>query len=268
MSAFRAIRQVSSLSARTLATRAAPRTLARAALEAGRLAPVAASASRAFSVSARRLGEGSTDVALTQRLAEELKYEKEGIAGEPDFLKAFKEQGIWKIEDTPGMDEVILTRKFGNEDIRLVFSVSDVQSAEQDFEEGESPAEESEESESSMESSPMRVSFLFTKSNTPGSVSFDGMCQDGAFTIDNVTYYTDAKMATDLTAEADWKRRGYYIGPTFETLDATLQEEFDHFLEERGINSALAYFIPEYAEHKEQKEYVSWLTSIKSFVEA
>ena len=33
------------------------------------------------------------------------------------------------------------------------------------------------------------------------------------FTIDNISFYNDAKLATDLTSEGDWKRRGLYIGP-------------------------------------------------------
>lgn len=40
------------------------------------------------------------DVVLSQKLAEELKYEKEAVADapeEPEFLKTFKEQGIWEV---------------------------------------------------------------------------------------------------------------------------------------------------------------------------
>lgn len=32
-----------------------------------------------------------------------------------------------------------------------------------------------------------------------------------------------------------------------------MQEEFEKFLTERGINDSLAVFVPEYAEYKEQK---------------
>ena len=39
----------------------------------------------------------------------------------------------------------------------------------------------------------------------------------------------------------------------FDTLDLNLQEEFEKFLQERGINESLAFFIPEYAQYKEQK---------------
>ena len=104
------------------------------------------------------------------------------------------------------------------------------------------------------------------------------MCQDGSFITDNISFYADAKTGTELTAEADWKRRGLYIGPQvgvfdrpsrsscsrihpgrfapseqFDTLDVTVQEEFEKFLQERGINESLAAFIPEFAEFKEQK---------------
>ena len=39
-------------------------------------------------------------------------------------------------------------------------------------------------------------------------------------------------------------------------------------MEERGIDSGLALFIPDLAEFKEQKEYVRWLANMKKFVEA
>ena len=45
-----------------------------------------------------------------------------------------------------------------------------------------------------------------------------------------------------------------------DTLDVTVQEEFEKFLQERGINDSLAAFVPEYAEFKEQKvRAASWL---------
>jgi complement component 1 Q subcomponent-binding protein len=32
-------------------------------------------------------------------------------------------------------------------------------------------------------------------------------------------YYKDGKLADDQSAEADWQRRGLYIGPQFAELD-------------------------------------------------
>lgn len=47
----------------------------------------------------------------------------------------------------------------------------------------------------------------------PGALAIDMVCQEGHFIVDNISYYKDGKLGTDLTAEADWKRRGLYIGP-------------------------------------------------------
>ena len=86
--------------------------------------------------------------------------------------------------------------------------------------------------------------------------------------IENITFYRDDALATELTADADWTRRGLYIGPQFETLDENVQAQFESFLAERGIATNLALFIPTYAEYKEQREYCGWLEGVKAFVEA
>ena len=73
---------------------------------------------RWFSASARVMGDGSckpchssldsftdcahtADMALSQRLAEELKYEQEAAteAEEPEFLTAFKKRGVWQVSN-------------------------------------------------------------------------------------------------------------------------------------------------------------------------
>lgn len=59
-----------------------------------------------------------------------------------------------------------------------------------------------------------------------------------------------------------------YLGPPFANLDEDLQILIDRYLDERGINSALAVFIPDYIDMKEQKEYTTWLSNVKGFVAA
>ncbi|TFK48938.1 mitochondrial glyco protein [Heliocybe sulcata] len=268
MSAFRSVRQIAASSSRvsartTVASSCRSRLLLTAAT---RLATPAST--RAFSVSARALGEAASDVALSQKLQEELKYEKEtAVEQEPEFLTTFKSQNIWKIEDASGNDEVTLTRKFGNETIRLVFSIADIQ-ANEAYDEQEEDGE-TEETEGGLPgpSYPIRCSFSISKSTGPGALNIDTMCQDGGFIVDNLSFYSDAKVGTELSAEMDWKRRGLYIGPQFDTLDVAVQESFEQFLQERGINENLAFFIPEYAEYKEQKEYIKWLENVKQFIE-
>ncbi|KAI0782033.1 mitochondrial glycoprotein [Abortiporus biennis] len=262
MSAIRALRQLTSTSTR------AWRSSVNVATASRRAALLARPVARSFSVSARVFGEGATDVALSQKLTEELQYEKEAaaeVSAEPDFLKGFKAQGVWKLDDVAGNDEVSLSRKFGNEDVRVMFSIADIQTEQEtEFEEEAEGQSEDEPAHSY----PIRCSISITKDSAPGALTVDAMCQDGAFIVDNISFYKDAKVGTELTAEADWNRRGLYIGPQFDTLDVGVQEEFERFLQERGINDSLAVFIPEYSEYKEQKEYVHWLANVKSFVEA
>jgi len=263
---LRSIRQISVLTSRALAARSAPASrlclpvLARC---------VTVPAARTFSVSARRFAEGSTDVVLSQKLAEELQFEKNASinATEPEFLQSFKEQKIWKIEDTSGQDEVALTRKFFNENIRLVFSIADIQTHEEPSFEDEEGDEESVPEDEPIHSYGVRVAFTVTKANGPGSLTVETLCQEGAFMVDSVSFFQDAKIGATQSPDAEWKRRSLYLGPQFDTLDVTVQDEFEKFLQERGINESLAIFIPEYAEYKEQKEYVKWLGSVKNFID-
>lgn len=86
--------------------------------------------------------------------------------------------------------------------------------------------------------------------------------------MQNISFYKDAALATDLSADADWRRRGLYIGPQFDHLDVNVQEEFDEFLAERGIDQNLAMFLPEYAEYKEQKVRAAFCTFVERAVQA
>ncbi|KAH8828614.1 mitochondrial glycoprotein [Flagelloscypha sp. PMI_526] len=265
MSAIRALK----LSTRAVSTRQLSRasTLSSSLLR----MPLVAVPQRAFSVSARVAGQGTSDVTLVEKLATEISYEKEAVVtGTPEFLQALKDEGIWKIEETAGQDEISLTRTFGNETIKLIFSIADLQNAEPDeVEEHEESGEEGEAEESEpMQNYPIRVNASITKAGAPGALVLDTVVQEGGFIIENISFYNDAKLGTDVTAEADWQRRGLYIGPEFETLDPAVQEEFDQFIAERGLNEKLALFIPEYCEFKEQNEYVKWLNSVSKFIQA
>ncbi|KAF8173745.1 mitochondrial glycoprotein [Mycena galopus ATCC 62051] len=267
MSAARTFRQLATASGRLSSRQLCSSSLVRLPLVA-RTASHIPAASRAFSVSARSLKAGSSDVLLTQKLAEELKYEiEEAPAGEPEFLTVFKEQGIWKIQDTPGSQEVVFTRQFGNESIRLTFSVADLQNQEPP-EEFDEEGEEGEKPQEDLPSEIMRVVVSITKATVPGALEIDMTLQSGQFMIESVTHYADAKLGQDVSVESDWKRRGLYVGPEFTTLDVGVQEQFEKFLDERDIGESLAFFIPDFAGYKEQREYVNWLESVKNFVDA
>lgn len=190
---------------------------------------------------------------MAEKLTQELAYESEASqAGTPEFVKEFTSQGTWSIQDNKGADEVTLERTFGNETVRLMFSVADLDATPESEVELEGENAESEPAAESATSSPLRVAITVIKRGTSGAMNVDAVCQDGAFLVENVSFYADSETGTALTAEADWKRRGLYLGPTFENLDPAVQDEFERFLEERGINESLALFVPDYAEYKEQ----------------
>jgi complement component 1 Q subcomponent-binding protein len=94
-----------------------------------------------------------------------------------------------------------------------------------------------------------------------GALAIEATAQDGDFLIEDLYYFPSADLADPATAEKDWSRRTLYTGPPFNNLDEDLQILLEKYLEERGINTRLALFIPDYIDHKEQKEYIRWLNS-------
>ncbi|KAL1979234.1 hypothetical protein VTN96DRAFT_6418 [Rasamsonia emersonii] len=304
-------------------TRAAPRTFSRSLSTAARPAarPLSAAIQRpsllastqksiakqaypAFST-ARILREpaGEGDVELIAKFEEELRHEKasglDGLEASVENVKLLLENGPWEVKDVPGEQEVVFSRKFGNEDIRVTFTVADLQnvteqpefddalSDEADYadhshsvnqsrsgqgnvgvhpEDRVSPADR-EYDELGEPSFPARVNVTIEKPGA-GALLIQTVAQDGVFEVEEVSYFAKPDLAHAQTAEKDWTRQSLYAGPPFENLDEDLQNYFERYLEERGINSELANVIPDYIQVKEQKEYVRWLENVKNFVAA
>ena len=108
---------------------------------------------------------------------------------------------------------------------------------------------------------PARVNVTIEKAGKPGALQIETIAQDGEIMIENVYYFTDAELADAKTADLDWSRRNLYTGPPFGNLDEDLQLLLEKYLDERGVNTALALWVPEYIDFKEQREYLSWLSS-------
>ncbi|KIS65802.1 mitochondrial p32 family protein [Mycosarcoma maydis] len=233
---------------------------------------------RTFSVTRSVLGQGEYDAELAGKLAQELSYEQENSnlfigdspTSEPGFVSEFKQAGIWKLRDTPGQDEVALEREFGNEHIQILFSVGDIDTSgalPEDNEDGTpgeivGPPEQPDQPQY-----PIRISATITKP-AGGAIVMDGFVQDGDLNIDNIAYYKDKEMATRIDADADFQRRGFYLGPQFDTLDEAVQNQWYQFWAERGFDANMALFIPNYAEYKEQREYCDWLANMRDFINA
>ncbi|ORY33991.1 mitochondrial glyco protein [Naematelia encephala] len=203
-------------------------------------------AARSFSVSPLRLGSGESDSTLVAALASEQKFEKDAAQAapqQPEFLSDFIGEGIWSVQDTSGSDDVAITRKFGNETLKLTFQVSDLEdpSLQHPTDEEGVPIDD----ESNMSSPPfITCSLLITKPATPGAMSIDLEAGEEGFDITNVAIF-DRTIAVAEGAEGDWARRSRYMGPQFEHLDETVQEAFREYLSERGVDEALCkYYHP------------------------
>ncbi|KAI4161049.1 MAG: hypothetical protein LQ342_005212 [Letrouitia transgressa] len=114
---------------------------------------------------------------------------------------------------------------------------------------------------------PVRVNVFIEKAGR-GCLQFEMTAEDGHIFIENVYYFGKAELAHAKTAESDWARRNLYTGPPFGNLDEDLQVLLERYLEERGIDARLALWVPEYIDFKEQREYLNWLSTVKSFVDA
>ncbi|KAL2074057.1 hypothetical protein VTL71DRAFT_7835 [Oculimacula yallundae] len=281
------------LSLRSFA-RAAPRTVSRlstsATIRQARPSALLQSAwkqpsrlsTASFSTSiSRRSGE--SDVELAAKLTSEIQMENEmkEEGGIPTSVKDYLENGPFEVIDTPGQEEVVLTRTFGDEKISITFSIADLNAMdpEADYQDpamsdeadvdGKSPEEQNEDgSEEEPERSfPARLNIVVEKASK-GALSVEAVVEDGMVVIDNVYYYKNAAHAHAKSADMVHERQDLYVGPPFGNLDEDLQVLLEKYLDERGINTALAIFVPDYIDMKEQKEYVRWLESVKGFVEA
>ncbi|CAG8041264.1 unnamed protein product [Penicillium salamii] len=220
------------------------------------------------------------DVELLAKLEDELKHEKSSDVPEfkeqQEVIQEIIKAGEWQVKDVEGEQEVVLSKKFGNEKVSVSFTVADIQniSEQEDFDEsalsddmGYENKEGHEEGELPEPSFPARVNVTIEKP-TNGAVLIQAVVQDGVFAIEEVSHFAKAELALAQTAEKDWSRQSLYAGPPFENLDEDLQSLWERYIEDRGINAELATMIPDYISVKEQKEYLRWLENVKNFVGA
>ncbi|RDW86759.1 MAM33 family protein [Aspergillus mulundensis] len=302
------------LSLRTL-SRTVPRTLSRSIATSSRssiLRPVsnlpktsfiqpslkqAIRPSQAAFSTCRAFRQAEGDAELAAKLEDELKHEKssglEDLESSVQNIQYVLQNNSWEVKDIPGEQEVVLSKKFNNEEIRLTFTVADLQNLsehddidaltdELDYQ-GHQPvnqgsgnfAQHPEDSVAPADrengdlepSFPARVNITIEKDGK-GALLIQTLAQDGLFQVEEVSYFNKPDLAQAATAEKDWARQSLYAGPPFENLDEDLQTYIERYLEERGINAELANMIPDYIQVKEQKEYVRWLENVRNFVSA
>ncbi|KAF8812108.1 hypothetical protein BYT27DRAFT_7207950 [Phlegmacium glaucopus] len=162
------------------------------------------------------------------------KYEQDAVAETGDTTPEFLIWSFCRSTTSEENDEVTISRKFGDENIRVIFSTVDIQ-AEEDF-------EEEPEAESDVEDPapyPVRAVLSIAKSNSPGALNIDLMCQKGHFVIENISL-----TLWMLLYKMNLKRSS-----------------------SREVSMLPYSFIPEYAARKEQQKYVKWLGKVKNFID-
>lgn len=138
--------------------------------------------------------------------------------------------------------------------------------------------EEDEASEQDESTSYLPVTLTITKSTDGSALVVDTIIEDSQFTISDVMYYKDGKLAEDKTTQGAEKRGELYDGPgkpsllstvpigfvltlyghsllvpAFDHLDPTVQEQFQQFIEARGFDESLADAVVELQRGKEVK---------------
>lgn len=114
---------------------------------------------------------------------------------------------------------------------------------------------------------PFRLNVVVEKPGK-GALNIEALAQDGQIMVENFYYFKDPRHAHSDSAEVTHTAQDVYPGPPFGSLDEDLQVLLERYLEERGVTQALAVFVPDYMDMKEQREYQAWLKDVKDFVDA
>ncbi|KAJ5885251.1 hypothetical protein N7495_009761 [Penicillium taxi] len=222
-----------------------------------------------------------SDLELLAKLGEEVQHEKASGSDDAREQKAnidfALKAGQWEVKDIEGEQEVVLTKKFENETLRVTFTVADINNLSEDAmddltddalgDEGELSGQSAETEEGLAPSFPARLNVTIEKANS-GALLIQAVTQDGDLQIEEISHYKDAEIAKAHTAEKDWSRQSLYAGPPAENLDPELLAFWGRYLEERGINVEFQSMVIDFIAYKEQKEYIRWLESVQKFIAA
>lgn len=205
---------------------------------------------------------------LSTLLTNEIDYEETNYATNHETVDITKKiEKHFKIATTKGSPHVTLTRKYKDEDIKIVFNCQNInEDVADDYEEdaeGEEEQQEEEEEEEEEddveEESPLAIDFEVTVSK--GANKLVAYC---TATHDDIYFRNLRQVPVDVPNNST----EVYEGPNLEDLDEKLLASIYSYFMKRGIDNDLSYFIVAYSSDKEQKEYVNWLHGVRDFVSA
>ncbi|KAM0717676.1 hypothetical protein Q7P37_007528 [Cladosporium fusiforme] len=116
---------------------------------------------------------------------------------------------------------------------------------------------------------PANVNVLISRPSkkNAGALRINLVSDSSNFTVNSVAHLPSADLPEAQIADEPLPSEKMYSGPPFPQLDEDLQALLETYLNDRGVDTELAMFIPEYIDVKEQKEYLGWLKKVKDFVE-
>jgi len=164
-------------------------------------------------------------------------------------IKSFLKKSDFKLVDTMGDVNMALEKEVGDKVVRIEWQLTSPVDPGMEGEE-EAP-EESTDFCVTIESKTSHAGLSFYCSTQAG--------EDHRYIIGNVKSFANAEEKDSVSA---------YNGPEFEDIDEKLQEAFDEYLAELGMNNEVCDFIDASALDKEQREYIRWLKLSTEFLES
>lgn len=188
---------------------------------------------------------------VVKTLTGEIKHEEEQYEQAKEISK-FLKVSDFKLVESDGDVNMMLEKEFGDKVVRIEWQLTSPFDPNSDAEGGEEGGFEQE-----------ATDFCITiegKSKSSG-ISFYCSTQTGEdhrYVIGNVKSFSSPEEKDSVSG---------YNGPEFEDIDEKLQEAFDEYLGEVGMNNEVCDFIDAVALDKEQREYIRWLKKAKEFLE-
>jgi len=197
----------------------------------------------------------SSEKALAEILAKEIKEEAK-LDEEDEPAEDLVIPEGFELVSKELNNEVVLTRKMGSETIKITSSAhADNTRHEMDpiVDTEENDEEEEEEEEASH-----GVAFVVEIEKG----------DDRKLTFDCVTDGSRIELRSVRIGQAATKDLpDPYEGPEYHGLDDDVQDGFEDYLAERGINLELADYLVNFIADKEEGEYRAWLARVQKFLE-
>ncbi len=223
----------------------------------------------------------SESARLSAILRAEIKHEAESYE-QSETAKGGPPDG-WTLSEREGDCDVYLSKEFGeDEEILVHFSASDDPMETEYGRDDDNGVDDVIDEGSGDEDIEEEFSVTVSKTGSGKQLEFFCVTDGELIEIQHVQYegfeWNEGGGGEGGTGSGDDDAEGEgilfdeefddnnYPGPHFEDLDKGVQDAFLSYLEERGINAALADYIVETRIDKEQKEYTSWLEKVADFL--